>query len=200
MLESRAAPCDATDAKQLRALAAPLLEPAKHLPHRRFFLGGSQYPADFPWTTNLFYLPHVAPPDHPAFYCSSRLTLNVTRAPMVETGWCPSGRIFEASACATPVLSDVWSGIEDLFEPGKEILLAHTTEEAIDWLSRPREELASIGAAARRRTLFEHTGEIRARQLVDCLRQFSRLAAHTRLDPSVIRSSANMRDTAPEVN
>lgn len=182
------------------ALSTLLLEPAKQLPHRRFFLGGSQYPADFPWTTNLFYLPHVAPPDHPAFYCSSPLTLNVTRAPMVETGWCPSGRIFEASACATPVLSDVWPGIEDFFEPGKEILLARTTEEAMSWLSRPREELARIGAAARRRTLFEHTGEVRARQLVEYLRQFSRLATHTRVDPGVMRSGSNLRDAAPEVS
>ena len=23
------------------------------------------YPADFPWTPNVWYLPHVPPPDHP---------------------------------------------------------------------------------------------------------------------------------------
>lgn len=188
-------------ADRQQALAALLLEPAGKLPNRRFFLGGSQYPADFPWTSNLFYMPHVAPPDHPAFYCSSPLTLNVTRAPMVDTGWCPSGRLFEASACGTPVLSDVWPGLEDFFEPGKEILLARSADEAIDWLSRPREELASVGAAARKRTLQEHTGEVRARQLVDCLSQFSRIAAHARPDPSVaFRTSGAALDTAPEVN
>jgi spore maturation protein CgeB len=156
-------------ADRQRALEALLLAAAAALPNRRFLLGGSLYPTDFPWSTNLFYFPHVAPPEHPAFYCSSPLTLNVTRGPMVAMGWCPSGRIFEAAACGVPVLSDVWSGLEDFFEPGNEILLAQDTEQAIDILSRPTSELSRIGEAARKRTLNEHTGVVRARQLIEAL-------------------------------
>src|SRR5205814_5000671 len=55
------------------------LEPARRRVDRRFVLGGSQYPADFPWSSNIYYMRHVAPDWHPAFYSSSRLTLNVTR-------------------------------------------------------------------------------------------------------------------------
>ena len=139
------------------------------MPDHRFLLGGSLYPNDFPWSHNLFYLPHVAPPDHPAFYCSSPLTLNVTRGPMVEMGWCPSGRLFEAAACGVPVLSDTWRGIADFFEPGEEILLAESTEQAIAHLSKSAADLARIGEAARKRTLREHSGRVRARQLVDAL-------------------------------
>src|SRR5579883_1763645 len=67
---------------------------ARELPERRFLLGGSQYPADFPWTSNIFFKQHVPPPRHPAFYISARVTLNVTRQAMAEWGYCPSGRLF----------------------------------------------------------------------------------------------------------
>src|SRR4029079_435760 len=88
------------------ALEALLLEPARRLPERRFLIGGSLYPADFAWRDNIHYKHHVPPPDHPAFYCSSPLTLNVTRRAMARMGYCPSGRLFEAAACGVPVVSD----------------------------------------------------------------------------------------------
>jgi len=46
---------------------------------------------------------------------------------MVALGFCPSGRLFEAAACGTPLLSDAWVGIEHFFEPGEEIIIAGTT-------------------------------------------------------------------------
>ena len=58
------------------------LEPARKMRRRRFLIGGAQYPGDFPWSENIWYIPHVPPPHHPPFYCSSSLTLNVTRAAM----------------------------------------------------------------------------------------------------------------------
>jgi spore maturation protein CgeB len=156
-------------ADRQRALEQLFIEPASRCQQARFLLGGSQYPADFPWKPNLFYLPHVAPPEHPAFFCSSPLTVNVTRAPMVQYGHCPSGRLFEAAACGTPVLSDRWPGMEAFFEPGSEVLLSSSIEETLEHLSRPRTELARIGAAARRRALAEHSGFTRAGELVRLL-------------------------------
>lgn len=141
------------------------LDTARRRPDRKLTLGGSQYPADFPWAPNVFYFPHVAPVDHPAFYCSSTLTLNVTRRPMAEMGHCPSGRIFEAAACGVPVLSDPWNGLETFFTPGEEILVARSTEEAVAALELPRAQLERIGRAARERVLSEHTGAHRAAHL-----------------------------------
>jgi len=171
-------------ADRQRALESLMLEPAAALPGHRFLLGGSLYPNDFPWSTNLFYMPHVVPADHPAFYCSSPLTLNVTRGPMVAMGWCPSGRLFEAAACGVPVLSDDWPGLEEFFEPGKEILVAHDKQEAIECLSRSRSELARIGEAARKRSLQEHTGLARAGRLVEVLEGAERVSSFQRtIDP-----------------
>lgn len=137
------------------------IQPARQLPHLKFLIGGAQYPQAFPWTDNIYFSSHVAPPDHPAFYSSSRLTLNVTRQAMAESGFCPSGRLFEAAACGTPILSDGWEGLNEFFTPGVEILVANTTEEAVHALTLSEEELAGISRAARDRTLAEHTAEQR---------------------------------------
>ena len=151
------------------ALERLLLEPARRLPDRRFVIAGAQYPEDFPWQPNIWFVRHLPPADHPAFFASSPLTLNVTRADMARMGWCPSGRLFEAAACGTAVLSDTWDGLGDFFAPGREILLAETTEEALAALTLPREEVLRIGRAARERALAEHTAERRAREMLDLL-------------------------------
>jgi spore maturation protein CgeB len=160
-------------ADRQEALSRLFLEAARRLPERRFVIGGSLYPADFPWAQNVYYVRHVAPPDHPAFYCSSPLTLNVTRGAMAAMGYCPSGRLFEAAACGTPILSDRWEGLDRFFTPGKEILVATTTDEAVAALSLPAGEIAAIARAARERVLAEHSAARRAAELVAILESVS---------------------------
>lgn len=147
------------------ALRMRFLEPARLLPESSFFLGGAKYGSDFPWLPNIFFAGHVPPARHPAFYCSSRLTLNVTRGPMAAYGFCPSGRLFEAAACGVPVLSDNWPGLDAFYQPDSEILIANSVEEATGAITRSPEDLARVGAAARERTLACHTAAVRAREL-----------------------------------
>ncbi|MBP1804910.1 CgeB family protein [Rubellimicrobium aerolatum] len=151
------------------ALEALFVEPARARPERRFVLAGAGYPPDFPWTDNIFFVKHLPPADHPAFFASSRLTLNVTRGAMAAMGWCPSGRLFEAAACGVPVLSDVWEGLGEFFVPGQEILTARTTADAVAALERGDADLARIGRAARERVLAEHSSDARAAELVALL-------------------------------
>ena len=153
------------------ALETLFVEPARRRPSQKFLIGGAQYPQDFPWTQNIFFVRHLPPPDHPAFFSSSRLTLNVTRQAMAAMGWCPSGRLFEAAACGVPILSDCFEGLDAFFEPGREILVASTTEEAIAALDRSPEELKRISRAARERVLTEHTSERRVQDLEAALEQ-----------------------------
>lgn len=142
-----------------------LIEPAVELPQRRFVIGGAQYPQDFPWTDNIYFVRHMPPAEHPAFFCSSRLTLNVTRKAMAEMGFCPSGRLFEAAACGVPVLTDTWDGLDTFFEPGVEILTARTRQDVVAALQRSDAELARVAAAGRERTLAQHTSKRRAADL-----------------------------------
>jgi spore maturation protein CgeB len=161
-------------ANRQAALERLFVEPARRLPDRRFVLAGAQYPADFPWQPNVFRLDHLAPAEHAAFLCSSPLTVNVTRGPMAQVGWCPSGRLFEAAACGIPCLSDAWPGLAEFFEPGREILVARSAEEAVDAVVRPRAAHARVGRAARERALAEHTSAARARELVRILDEAAR--------------------------
>jgi spore maturation protein CgeB len=129
-------------------------------------VAGPLYPDNIAWPANVERLEHVAPADHPAFYAASRFTLNVTRADMIRAGFSPSVRLFEAGACATPVISDRWDGIDTLFRPGEEILLATGTEEVLEMLlSCPEPRRLAIAAAAQRRVLAAHTAGHRAAEL-----------------------------------
>ena len=109
---------------------------------------------------------HLPPPEHKAFYSSSRLTLNITRDAMARMGWCPSGRLFEAAACGVPILSDWFAGLDEFFIPGEEILVAETTADAMAALQLGDDELARIAARARARALEEHSAFRRAAQMV----------------------------------
>jgi spore maturation protein CgeB len=147
------------------ALEALFITPARRRPDRRFLIGGAQYPVDFPWAKNIFFVRHLPPNDHPAFFSSCRLTLNVTRQAMAEMGWCPSGRLFEAAACGAAMLTDAWDGLDAFFEPGREVLVtgsAAGTTAALDLSDR---ELREIGEAGRERALSEHTSDRRAATL-----------------------------------
>jgi spore maturation protein CgeB len=134
-------------------------------PEQRFLIGGAQYPQDFPWTSNIFFVRHLPPTEHAAFFSSSRMTLNVTREPMAAMGWCPSGRLFEAAACGAALLSDTWEGLDAFFTPGREILAAADTAEALAALDLDDVEVRRIARAARERTLAEHTSDRRAEEL-----------------------------------
>jgi spore maturation protein CgeB len=143
-----------------------LLEPARRRPDLRFVVAGPQYPSDVDWPANVERIEHLAPVEHPAFYAAQRLTLNVTRADMVRAGWSPSVRLFEAAACAVPVVSDRWEGLTELFPEKEAILVADTTDDVLAALDAVDEgRRAAMGDAARSIVLGAHTARHRVAQL-----------------------------------
>ncbi len=145
------------------------IEPARSLNEKRFVIAGASYPSSFPWSPNIYFVRHLPPQEHAAFYSSARLTLNVTRSSMARMGYCPSGRLFEAAACGTPVLSDDWEGLEEFFTPGAEILIANSSSDSIAAIESSDAELARISAAARARVMDCHTAHHRACELESIL-------------------------------
>ncbi len=141
------------------------IETARRRPSERFFLVGPLYPPTFPWRDNIFYRSHIAPGDHAVFYSSSRVTLNITRQAMAEVGHCPSSRLFEAAACGVPIISDSWEGIDQFLTPGEELFLAESSNDVIKTLAMHDAELQKVAKRAQRRTLEEHSGDIRAREM-----------------------------------
>jgi spore maturation protein CgeB len=148
------------------ALERLLIDPARRAPQLGFIVAGPQYPRDIAWPANVRHVDHVPPADHAAFYNACRFTLNVTRADMIRAGYSPSVRLFEAAACGTPIISDVWEGLDSIFTPGREIILARTSAEVVTALTRDwRGEEQALADAGRRRVLAEHTADHRAAEL-----------------------------------
>ncbi len=148
------------------ALERLLLDPARRAPHLRFCVAGPQYPAGIAWPANVERFEHVGPADHAEFYGVSRYTLNVTRADMVRAGWSPSVRLFEAAACGTPIVSDPWDGLDAVFAPGRDILVARDGDAVLAALTAlPEAERRALGAAGRARVMEAHTAEHRAAEL-----------------------------------
>jgi spore maturation protein CgeB len=165
-----------------------LNEAAEMLPGRDFIVAGPQYPGDINWPQNVERVEHLPPALHCDFYNSQRFTLNVTRADMIEAGYSPSVRLFEAAACGVPIISDYWEGLTDLFNEGTEILIGRSTEDVIHYITSITEaERKRIGENARQKILMAHTAEARAGEL---LNYFEALSAATK--PQAVANSANV--------
>ncbi len=153
-------------------LDALLLEPARRWPQGRFVVAGPQYPPDINWPQNVLRREHLPPAAHRAFYCAQKWTLNVTRADMIAWGWSPSVRLFEAAACAVPIVSDGWDGLADFFTPGAEIVVARAAEDALHAVrDTSNAERRAIGQRARARVLGAHTAAHRAIELEEHVKE-----------------------------
>ncbi len=145
-------------------LESMLIDTARCRPADRFLIAGPQYPAmDLP--RNVVHEVHLYPREHAAFYSSNVATLNLTRDAMRRYGWSPASRLFEAAACGACIISDCWPGLDEVLEPGREVLLAEARADVqthLDMLTPERR--AEIGTAARARVLREHTFAKRAEQ------------------------------------
>jgi spore maturation protein CgeB len=149
-----------------------LLQPAREWTRGRFVVAGPQYPKSIRWPRNVAREMHLPPRAHRAFYNAQRYTLNVTRADMIMAGYSPSVRLFEAAACATPIVSDAWEGLDSFFVPGEEILIARDGADTLRYLREiPDEERRAIGERARKKVLAEHTAAHRAAELEDYVRE-----------------------------
>jgi len=78
--------------------------------------------------------------------------------------WC-------ASPGGTPVISDWWEGLDSFFDVVREIRVVTRAEHVENALNMADFELRRLGACARQRTLDDHTGGVRARQLLEYLEE-----------------------------
>ncbi|QBQ55738.1 CgeB family protein [Nitrosococcus wardiae] len=164
----------------------PMLECLLNAPARawfegRFVVAGPSYPTTVQWPSNVERIEHLPPSEHGSFYNRQRFTLNITRADMAQSGYAPSVRLFEAAACGIPIISDGWSGIDEFFHPGTEILLASSAKEVVSFLqTMPEEHRCALGEQARRRVLADHTAAQRVKELESYIEEcFAGLGAET---------------------
>jgi spore maturation protein CgeB len=167
------------------ALERLLIDPARALPGGRFAVAGPQYPP-LDWPPNVERRDHVPPHEHRAFYRAQRFTLNITRSAMLGAGYSPSIRLFEAGACATPIISDDWPGLEEFFVPGRELFVARNGADVLRLLRDvPEEERILVGRRGQRRVLEQHTAAHRAEALEGYLAELHSAEARSRRSVSV---------------
>jgi len=147
------------------------LAAAEQAPESQFALGGEGW-GDKLLPKNVRWIGHVGTGDHNVVNCSARLVLNLNRESMVQVGFSPPTRVFEAAGAGACVITDHWEGTDTFFEPGCEILVARTAGEIVDLLRTVDGKLArELGEAMRRRALLEHTYALRALQVREILQQ-----------------------------
>ena len=142
-------------------------EPSRRLPDVDFALGGTDFQGDVGRARELRYFPvnMLSPRD-----LLGRINLNVARRPHATVHASSTSRLFELAAAGAAIVTNPYEGIERWFEPGRELRVVSSAEEAVETY---RELLADPGAAeelgrrARERVLDEHTFAHRARRLLD---------------------------------
>ena len=109
------------------------------------------------------------------YVCRSKINLCITRGAHANLYCSSSSRPFELGALAACMVANPYKGLEEWFEPDKEVIIVNSAEEAIDryqHLLAHENERVSIGNAARKRVLKQHTFRHRACDLVRIIRQY----------------------------
>ncbi|SOB58390.1 CgeB family protein [Pseudodesulfovibrio profundus] len=109
--------------------------------------------------------------DLPDFYPLSDINFNCTSQQMKGA---VNQRVFDVPCCGAFLLTDYRRQLEDLFEPGREIIYYNEPDEIpglIEIYKDAPEKRKRIADAARKRILAEHTYDHRMLSLVDCMRK-----------------------------
>jgi spore maturation protein CgeB len=144
-------------------------EPSRRLEDVDFALGGGDFRGDVGRARLVGTLPFNV---FARAISGARINLNITRRPHATVHASSTCRTFELAACAAAVVSNPHDGIERWFEPGSELLVVSSADQAAQTY---RELLAdpaaaeSMGRRARERTLDEHTYAHRARRLLELI-------------------------------
>jgi len=147
------------------------LHAAELAPESRFLLGGEGW-ADKLMPANVRYIGHVPTADHNRVNCSAGMVMNINRASMAQSGFSPPTRVFEVAGAGTCLLCDDWPGIDDCFEPDKEILVVRTAQDVVDALvTYDTAARRRIGEAFHARALRDHTYAQRAAQADQAFRE-----------------------------
>jgi spore maturation protein CgeB len=165
------------DEERTAELQSYLLEPARHLKFKATIYG-VRYPEDAKQQlrqAGIIYggwLPNYRAPD---LYARHKVTVHIPRRPYAELlPGIPTIRPFEALACGIPLICSPWDDAEGLFTPGRDFLVARSSQDMQQHIQTliqdeaMREELARHG---RETIIKRHTCAHRVDELLDIYHQ-----------------------------
>jgi spore maturation protein CgeB len=144
--------------------------PSREMPGVKFAVAGGGFNIDL---GNAGIMGDLSYSQWRYFACRSKINLNITRWSHTSIYASSTCRPFELAAFGSCIVSQPYSGIEEWFEPGKELVIANSSEEAIDiyrTLLNSPEKRREMAEKARLRVLKEHTYKHRAAQLIEAIR------------------------------
>lgn len=147
-------------------MANLISNPSKRMLDANFTVGGGNFGIDM-GNANL-----IGPVSYSAFRefcCKSKINLNITRWSHTNVYASATARPFELAAYGACIVSQPYSGIEEWFKVGKELIVVNSEDEAVEtyeWLLSSEEERLKIGERARQRILKDHTYRHRAETIV----------------------------------
>jgi len=124
---------------------------------------------------NTEMLPYLSFSKLREYSCRSKINLCITRGAHASVYGSSSSRPFELSSMGACIVANPYNGLEEWFEPNKEIIIIKSENEALDlyqYLLKNDSEREAIGKAARERVLKEHTFRHRAKDLVRIVNKY----------------------------
>ncbi len=150
-------------------MAAMVGEPSRRLPHADFALGGRDFRGDTGAAREIGDVPFNV---FGRVISEARINLNITRRAHATVPASSTARPFELAMAGAAVVSNPYEGIERWFEPGRELLVVSSAEEAVEAYRELLDDpgrAEELGRAARERALDEHTYVHRARRLLELI-------------------------------
>jgi hypothetical protein len=145
--------------------------PSKALPDARFAVRGTKL-GDLGRAQTLPYLSFSKLRE---YACRSKINLCITRRAHASVYGSSSSRPFELGSMGCCIVANPYEGIEEWFEPGRELFVVSSYDEAVEryrYLLSHDDERLAVGRAARERVLKQHTFRHRAHQLIGIVRAY----------------------------
>jgi spore maturation protein CgeB len=142
-------------------------EASRQAPELDFALGGLDFQGDTGAARILGDIPFNV---FARAISAARVNLNLTRRPHATVTRSSTARPFELASSAAAIVSNPHDGIDSWFEPGSEVVVVESTEQAVaayrELVADPA-QAEEMGRRARERVLDEHTYAHRARRLLE---------------------------------
>lgn len=150
-------------------MAAMIADATKKMKKNKFVIGGKDLRIDL---GNADFIGDLSYSAFRKFCCGSKICLNITRLSHTSVYASSSARPFELAAFGACIVSNPYLGIEEWFEPGKELMIAKNETEVVpiyQQLLDSDNEREKMGERARARILKDHTYQKRADELISVI-------------------------------
>jgi spore maturation protein CgeB len=140
--------------------------PSREMPETNFVVAGGGFRIDL---GNAKMIGDLSYSQWRQLCCRSKINLNITRWSHTNVYASSTSRPFELAAFGSCIVSQPYSGIDEWFKVGKEMLVVNSTEEAIETyksLLSDETKREEMGKKARERVLREHTFKHRAAEFM----------------------------------